>query len=120
MSTRDFEVHQEDDVVPSRRLVRISIASLVVALVGVFFAGLSLVLHDGALQPSFAGPGGPGAAPHEISHVEQTPIWDTRRGEDLEREQRRQLQSWGWVDRDAGLARIPIDRAMDLVVEESR
>ena len=27
---------------------------------------------------------------------------------------------WGWADRDAGIAHIPIERAMDLVVEESR
>jgi len=27
------------------------------------------------------------------------------------------LDSYGWVDRNAGIARIPIDKAMDLVVE---
>jgi len=39
---------------------------------------------------------------------------------DLRDAQRRELAGWGWVDRDAGIARIPIDRAMDLVVKESR
>jgi hypothetical protein len=29
----------------------------------------------------------------------------------------RVLESYGWVDRDAGIVRIPIDRAMQLVVE---
>jgi len=27
------------------------------------------------------------------------------------------LDSYGWVDRNAGIARIPIDRAMQLIVE---
>jgi len=27
------------------------------------------------------------------------------------------LTSWGWVDRNAGVARIPIDRAMELLAE---
>ena len=27
------------------------------------------------------------------------------------------LSSYGWVDREAGVVRIPIDRAMDLVAE---
>jgi hypothetical protein len=27
------------------------------------------------------------------------------------------LQSYGWVDRNAGVARMPIERAMDLLVE---
>ena len=38
-------------------------------------------------------------------------IYTLRRGE-AER-----LSSYGWVDRDGGVARIPIDRAMDLLVE---
>jgi hypothetical protein len=29
------------------------------------------------------------------------------------------LQGWGWVDRDADLARIPIERAMALVVQDA-
>ncbi|MCW8127714.1 hypothetical protein [Microbulbifer halophilus] len=33
-----------------------------------------------------------------------------------EREQRR-LQSYGWVNREAGVVHIPIERAMDLLVE---
>jgi len=37
------------------------------------------------------------------------------------REQRRRdaeiLRSYGWVDRERGLVRVPIDRAMDLLLE---
>lgn len=32
----------------------------------------------------------------------------------------RRLASYGWVDRQAGIAHIPIDRAMDLLVERAR
>jgi len=28
------------------------------------------------------------------------------------------LQSYGWVDRSIGMVRMPIDRAMELVVEQ--
>lgn len=31
-----------------------------------------------------------------------------------------QLGSYGWVSREQGIVRIPIDRAMELVIEESR
>lgn len=31
--------------------------------------------------------------------------------------QRRLLENYGWVDRQSGVARIPIDRAMRLIVE---
>jgi hypothetical protein len=30
-----------------------------------------------------------------------------------------QLQSYGWVDRDKGLVRVPIDRAMQLAIERN-
>ncbi len=36
---------------------------------------------------------------------------------DLEKTQRTQLDTYGWVDRQAGVARIPIARAMQLLVE---
>ncbi len=32
---------------------------------------------------------------------------------------RERLGGWGWVDRDAGLAHVPIERAIELVAEEA-
>ena len=120
MSPPHFPVHQEEDVVASGRLWRIGVAGVLVGAVGVVVAGILLVVRVGDLRPSFAGPGGPRAAAREISQVEQTPILDARDGEDLHAAQRRELDGWGWADRDAGIARIPIQRAMDLVVGQSR
>lgn len=37
----------------------------------------------------------------------------------LRAEQQGELHSYGWVDEKAGVVRVPIDRAMDLVVSES-
>jgi hypothetical protein len=34
--------------------------------------------------------------------------------------ERERLASWGWVDRGAGVARIPIERAIDSVAESGR
>jgi hypothetical protein len=39
------------------------------------------------------------------------------RGDALREAQRHTLESYGWVNREAGLARIPIERAMDLEIE---
>jgi hypothetical protein len=38
--------------------------------------------------------------------------------QELLREENARLHSYGWVDRSAGIGRIPIDRAMALVVEQ--
>jgi hypothetical protein len=51
---------------------------------------------------------------------EQTPIETTERGLTLRAKQLKQLAGYGWADRDAGIARIPIERAMDLRAEGVR
>jgi hypothetical protein len=70
-----------------------------------------------------AGPGARQAIPvpagAQIGIVEQTPIWDTRRGLDDRVTQEESLRHFGWVDRAHGIARIPVDRAMDLVADPS-
>lgn len=38
--------------------------------------------------------------------------------QELRAEHRRILNSYGWVDEQAGIARVPIDRAIELVAEE--
>jgi hypothetical protein len=120
MSAHDFDVHQEEDVVASGRLVRIGAVCVVVGAIGVLAAGGLLAKSRGQEKPTVADEAGQAAAARELSRVEQTPIRDTRAAEDLRVERRRDLAAWGWVDRDAGIARIPIERAMDLVVKESR
>jgi len=48
------------------------------------------------------------------------PTWH-RRTQDLEetrREADQQLHSYGWIDKDAGIARVPISRAMEIIARE--
>lgn len=40
--------------------------------------------------------------------------------ERLRREQARRLETYGWTDRARGLVRVPIERAMDLLLEDPR
>ena len=39
---------------------------------------------------------------------------------ELEAEQRARLDGYRWVDRNAGVVAIPIDRAIELIVDEAR
>ena len=38
--------------------------------------------------------------------------------EQLRRQEQRALESYGWVDRGEGVARVPVERALELVLEE--
>ena len=57
-----------------------------------------------------------GAVPPEPPEprLQTTPVLDLARLRDREREA---LTSYGWVDRKAGVVRLPIERAIDLLVE---
>jgi len=115
-----FPVHQELDVIPSGRLTRIVLGAIGVGLLAVFFAALVLETNTGGIRARAASGAAPRAAGSTIAHIEQTPILGAAAGLDLRRQQRGQLSRYRWVDRDAGFAAIPIERAMDLVVEQSR
>ena len=109
-----FPVHQEEEVIATRTIVRVAVSALVIGAVGVGVAGLVL-RASGPEAPQ----GAPATAPRSIANIEQTPIWQAEDGLRLHAEQRAELRTWGWADRDAGLARIPIERAKDLVVERA-
>ncbi len=108
-----FSVHQEADHVASSAIVRVVVASVVIGVAGVMVAAALLVASAGSVRRPAEGnaTSTPARWP-----VEQTPILDTQRGIDLGDRQRRALERWGWVDRDAGVATVPIDEAIDMVI----
>ncbi|MDB4942144.1 MAG: hypothetical protein JWP97_1678 [Labilithrix sp.] len=100
-------VEQEPDRVDRRRLGQgaiLTAAGIAVAVLATLF-----FLRD-VPRPSTAPPAPPAA---DTSFVVAT-----QAGITLRDEQRRALEGYGWVDRDAGVARIPIERAMDLLAAD--
>jgi hypothetical protein len=116
---QSFRVHQQEDVVASRKVVATAVVSIAIGLTGVFFAGVVLEATTGSLRSAHSS-GTVRSAGRSIANIEQTPILDAKDGLDLREEQRRELSRTQWVDRDAGIAAIPIERAIDLVAGGSR
>ena len=56
----------------------------------------------------------------EIGIVDQVPFDVTRALQAYRQERIERLSSWGWMDRKQGTIHIPIERAMDLVLEEQK
>lgn len=103
-------VKQEPDRIPTVWLLGLTALTVCVSALGVLTA-YEMLRRDPASHPVNApvssaalGPGTP----------ERTPIEATERGIALRRAQRKELETYGWVDRDAGIAHIPIERALDL------
>jgi hypothetical protein len=111
-----MKVVQEHDDVAAGRISAVLIGSVVVstASVAIAFAFLAFLL---AHLPAHAA-GSAVRAPRQIAGVHQTLIARDRHGWQQREEQRRALQGYAIVDSQAGIARIPIERAMQLIVDE--
>jgi hypothetical protein len=110
-------VRSEEDRISTARIVAVGVASLVIF----FLAGAATVKYFDARHAER----GPIAVPPEVGSskigmVEQQLFEKSRRGA-LDRAARQErLRTYGWVDRRQGVVHLPIDRAMELVVEGVR
>jgi len=66
---------------------------------------------------SRAGPS-PVMGHREVADVNQSPFALDDKATRLRGEQRSRLDGYGWVDRDAGLIHLPVERAMEQVLAE--
>src|SRR4051794_26436654 len=103
----DFAVRQSQDRVHTRFIVWTALLAIVI--------GVAAVIVSGALLARFgrgrdAGPPKAIDAPAQIGTIEQSLIIGSERGIDLRHAQSAAIDHYGWVDRDAGVVRIPIER----------
>lgn len=103
---------QERDHVDGGALAKLLALLVVVAIFAIGAA--SWLLGSATPRPA------PAVAPRTIGSIEQTQITRTAVGLEAFDAQRAALESWQWIDRDAGIGAIPIERAMQLVGEEAR
>jgi hypothetical protein len=115
-----FVVRQEEDAIAGGRLLKIALFAIGVGLIGVLFSALLLETNTGGIRGNEAAGGTPRAAGSTIANIEQTSLYGVAGGLELRRAQREQLSRYRWVDRDGGVAAIPIERAMDIIAGESR
>ncbi len=116
MSAHEWLTSQEPDsvsAVGAAVLIALTVAGIVG---GVYWAR---GIRD-SVEPEHRRPAA--AHPREvtvISGVRQTPIEQADSAVELART-RQLLSSYGWVDRQAGLVRIPIERGMELVLRRQQ
>src|SRR5271157_4046733 len=104
----------------------IAAKSIVLFALGLVVLGVAVHFALGCVMGRFAGqeskiaasrpPLFAAAVDSSGPHLQSDPTADRIR---TQKEQLEQLSSYGWVDRKAKIARIPIDRAMNLVAESS-
>jgi hypothetical protein len=117
---RHPDVHQENDEVPMRRLLLVGFAAIGISVILVILSWILLEDSIGALRPSRDFPESRLERQREVGMIQLELFGDRGPGQVLDGEQRKALGSFTWADRGQGLVNIPIDDAMDLVIEESR
>jgi hypothetical protein len=118
---RHAEMHQEEDVVRFRHIATFLGVTLGISAIMVILALWLLNGHKAELRPSGAFPERYLGPRHAVARVRQDVFGEKRgRGVSQGERAREDLSSYGWVDEAHGVVRIPIDRAIDLVVEGRR
>lgn len=109
----------QDDHVESRKVVLVGVGALVTFAVASLLA-MAYLRGEILARPAAALP--PELGRTKIGLVEQTPFFEgtALRGERDRAARLARLNGWGWVDRAAGVAHIPIEEAMALVAAGAR
>lgn len=110
---------QQPDRIPGRTIFGVGIGVLVSTLLG-------LIVAFGIVECSSRGPGvrwrpsNPPHAPAEVNAMEMLPFSVEAQGIDMNGRAADLLSSYGWVDRDRGIVRVPIDVAFELLLARER
>jgi hypothetical protein len=102
---------QEDDIVPARRLLQVYLGVIIVGISLALVAWLVLFVDEGHFRPSHRFPEHDLPPPHRVSEIREE-LFETIKVSD------ENLDSYQRIDRTH--ARIPIDRAIDLLLKGMR
>ena len=120
----DEEKHEEvtymDDIVPRLLVLRVVAWTVIISVVLCVVAYLLLHLRIGQLRPSRRFPEKYLGPPHVVANIRQAPFEMPQPVPDLKESQRVRIDSYGWVDRKNGVVHIPVNRAIELMLQQAR
>lgn len=97
---------------PSRRIALVALGWLL--LMAAALGGTGWWEHRTRPEPQ--APASPVMGRSEQANIDQRPFALTDDARRLGASQRQRLESYGWVDRDAGLIHVPVERAREQVL----
>ena len=101
-------------------VIGVGLGSVIIFAISVLIVFKMMHAREKALQPLGPDPLPVQMGQGEIGIVDQVPFDVTRANQQYRDDKLQRLSSWGWIDRKAGAVHMPIDRAMDLVVQEHK
>jgi hypothetical protein len=101
-------------------VIGVGAGSLIIFAISIFIVFKMMHAREKTLQPLGPDPMPVQMGQGEIGIVDQVPFDVTRANQQYRDDKLQRLRTWGWIDRKAGTVHMPIDRAMDLVVQEQK
>jgi hypothetical protein len=111
---------QAEESIHWGKVIGVGVGAIALFTVATLVAYRVMAVREKELQPLGPDPLPRQIGQNEIGIVDQVPFDVTRALEIYRDDRNRRLESWGWVDRKAGLVHMPIEEAMDAVVKEQK
>ncbi len=118
MTTRHGAPAQEPDGIHSAKITAVAVTAIVLFSLGTYWGATILERGGGSLREP--APAAKEIGRPEIGIVNQWAFSADPRGPLPLDRPGAPLGDYGWVDRQAGVIRIPVERAMDLVAQGKR
>jgi hypothetical protein len=111
---------QAEEAIAWGKVIGVGVGSIVTFALAIYVSYRFQYAREKALQPAGPDPVPAQIGQGEIGLVDQVPFDVSRSLQTYRRDRLQRLESWGWIDRKRGTVHMPIERAMDLVVQEQK
>jgi len=109
---------QAEEGIPWGKVLGVGIGWAILLVVSIWIVVRVLHAREKELQPNGPDPLPVQIGQGEIGIVDQVPFDVTRALQNYRTERIDRLESWGWVDRKAGVVHMPIGEAIERVAKE--
>ena len=110
----------EDKNLPYRKIIAVGVASIIIFALGIVWSTALLQTATKEMHPVGPPPIPPGVDQYEVGIVNQRLFSLDQRAAEKRLQQMRRLNTYGWLDRQSGVVHVPIDVAMDMLVQEQK
>ena len=110
----------EDKNLPYRKIVGVGVAAIVIFSLSIVWSTALLHSAQKEMQPAGPPPLPPGVNQYEVGIVNQRMFSLDQRAAQKRLQQMSRLSTYGWLDQQAGVVHIPVDVAMEMLVQEQK
>ena len=111
---------QQDPAIPAGKIIAIGISALLLFVASGYWSYTIYDKRSRELQPLGPDPIPREIGQHEIGIVDQVPFDVYRSLQTYRQANKRRLDTWGWVDKRRGIVHMPIEQAMEQLIQEPK